>query len=86
MNGQSQGHESGNKIEDDLKTNLNTKVYLHVTYFGTVKILSDLEQEKSRSGSQGKVPVQEISPRSIPMQGIKSVLINVTEKELKRRG
>ena len=43
-------------------------------------------KEKSRSGSQGKVAVQEISPRSIPMQGIKSVLINATENELKRKG
>ena len=46
---------------------------------GYPKLLSDLEK------SQGKVTVQEISPRSIPMQGIKSVLINVTEKKLKRR-
>ena len=52
----------------------------------TIKILSDLEQEKSKSGSQGKVAVQEISPRSIPMQGIKSILINVTENELKHKG
>ena len=51
-----------------------------------VKILIDLEQEKSRSGTQGKVAVQDISPRSIPMQGIKSVLIDATENELKRRG
>ena len=53
---------------------------------GKPKLLSDLEQKKSRSGSQGKVAVQEISPRSIPMQGIKSVLINATENELKRKG
>ena len=53
---------------------------------GSPKLLSDLEQKKSRSGSQGKVAVQEISPRSIPMQGINSVLINATENELKRRG
>ena len=52
----------------------------------TVKILSDLEQEKSRSGSQGKVAVKEISSRSIPMQGIESVLINATENKLKRKG
>ena len=51
-----------------------------------VKILSDLEQEKSRSGSQGKVEVKEISSRSIPMQGIESVLINVTENKLKLKG
>ena len=44
--------------------------------------LSDTEQKKWRSGSQWKVAVQEISPRSIPMQGIKSVLINATENEL----
>ena len=52
----------------------------------TVKILSDLEQEKSRSGSQGKVAVKEISSRSIPMQGIKSALINATKNKLKRKG
>ena len=52
----------------------------------TVDLLSDLEQKKSRSGSQGKVAVKEISSRSIPMQGIKSVLINVTENELKHKG
>ena len=52
----------------------------------TVKILSDLEQEKSRSGSQGKVAVKEISSRSIPMQGIESLLINATENKLKRKG
>ena len=50
------------------------------------KLLSDLEQKKSRSRSKGKVAVQEISPRSIPMQGIKSVLVNATENELKRKG
>ena len=53
---------------------------------GWPKLLNDLEQKKSRSGSQGKVPVQEISPRSIPMQGMKSVLIKATENELKRKG
>ena len=53
---------------------------------GKPKLLSDLEEEKSRSGSQGKVAIKEISPRSIPMQGIKSVLINATENELKRKG
>ena len=53
---------------------------------GLPKLSSDLEQKKSRSGSQGNVAVQEISPRSIPMQGIKSVLINVTENELKHKG
>ena len=47
------------------------------------KLLSDLEQRESRSGSQGKVAVKEISSRSIPTQGIKSVLINVTENERK---
>ena len=36
--------------------------------------------------SQGKVAVQKISPRSIPMQGIKSVLINATKNELKHKG
>ena len=49
---------------------------------GLPKLLSDLEQKKSRSGSQGKVAVKEISSRSILMQGIKSVLINVTENKL----
>ena len=53
---------------------------------GKPKLLSDLEQKKSRSGSQRKVTVQEISPRSINMQGIKSVLINATENELKHKG
>ena len=53
---------------------------------GQPKLLSDLEQKKWRSWSQGKVAVQGISPRSIPMQGIKSVLINATENELKRKG
>ena len=38
------------------------------------------------SGSQEKVTIKEISSRSIPMQGIKPVLINVTENKLKRRG
>ena len=53
---------------------------------GWPKLLSDLEQKRWWSGSQGKVAVQEISPRFIPMQSIKSVLINVTESELKHRG
>ena len=50
------------------------------------KLLSDLEQEKSRSGSQGKVAIMEIWSRSIFMQGIESVLINVTENKLKHKG
>ena len=53
---------------------------------GQPKLLSDLEQKKSRSGSQGKVAVQEISPRYIPIQGIESVLINAPKNELKRKG
>ena len=53
---------------------------------GKPKLLSDLEQKKSWSGSQGKVAVKEISSRSIPIQGIESVLINVTENKLKRKG
>ena len=52
---------------------------------GLPKLLSDLEK-KSWSGSQGKVTVKKISSRTINMQGIKSVLINVTENELKRKG
>ena len=40
-----------------MRANLNAKVYLHVIY---CKILSDLEQEKSRSGSHRKVAVEEI--------------------------
>ena len=36
------------KIHLQCRTNLNAKVNLHVIY---CKILSDLEQEKSRSGS-----------------------------------
>ena len=47
-------------------------------------MLSELEQKKSRSESQGKVTVKEISSKS--MQGIESILINVTENKLKRRG
>ena len=73
-------------LRGPLKTNLKAKVYLHVTYLGTVKILSDLEQEKSRSGLQGKVAVQEISPRSFLMQGIKYVPIYETENELQPKG
>ena len=53
---------------------------------GLPKLLSDLEQKKSRSGSQGKVADKEISSGYIPMQGIKSVLINATENEFKRKG
>ena len=34
---------------------------------GKPKLLSDLEEKKSRSWSQGKVTVKEISSRSIPM-------------------
>ena len=49
---------------------------------GEQKLLSDLKQKKSRSGSQEKVAVKEISSRSIPMQGIQSVLIDATEKNL----
>ena len=40
----------------------------------------------SRSGSHRKVAVEEISSRSIPMQGIESVLINVTKNQLKCKG
>ena len=47
---------------------------------------SDLEEEKSRSGSQGKVAVKEISSMSMSMEGIKSVLINLIKNKLKRRG
>ena len=86
LNGQSQGHKSGNKIwEDPFRTNFKAKVYLQYMWY-TVKILSDLEQEKSRSGSQGKVVVKEISSRSIPMKDIESVLINVTENKIKHKG
>ena len=49
-------------------------------------LLSDLEQKKSWSGSQGKVEVKEIISRSIPMQSIESVLINMTKNKLKNRG
>ena len=52
----------------------------------TIKILSDIEQEKWKSWSKWKVAVQEISPRSIPLQGIKSEMIIATENELKRKG
>ena len=50
---------------------------------GSLKLLSDLEQEKSRS--HRNVAIEEISSRFIPMRGIESVLINVTENKLKRR-
>ena len=60
-----------------MKANFNTKI--NQNYKVTLN-------KKSRSGSQGKVSVKEISERSIPMQGIKSVLINVIENELKLRG
>ena len=53
---------------------------------GWSKLLSDLEQKKSRSESHRKVAVKEISSRSIPMQGIESVLTNVTQNKLKRKG
>ena len=53
---------------------------------GLPKLLSALEQKKSRSRSQGKVAVTESSSRSIPMQGIESVPINVTKNKLKHRG
>ena len=38
-----------------------------------------IEEEKSRSGSQGKVAVKDIWSRSISMQAIKSILINLTK-------
>ena len=41
--------------------------------------------KRKRSGSHRKVTIKEISSRSISLQGINSVLINVTENELKRR-
>ena len=53
---------------------------------GKPKLLSDLEQKKSRPGSQEKVAVKEISSKSINMQGIKSILIKMTENKLKRKG
>ena len=52
---------------------------------GKPKLLSDLEQKKSKSGSQGKGAVREILSRYIPMKGIKYVLINVTKNGLKRK-
>ena len=55
-------------------------MHVHVIY---CKILRDIEKKKSRSGSQGKVAVTEISLRSIPMPDIESVLINLTENKLK---
>ena len=72
----SQKHQQ--KLGKSIKNKLKCK--------GSPKLLSDLEQKKWRSGSQGKVTVQETSPRSIPKQGIESVLINGTENELKRKG
>ena len=60
------------------RTNLNVKV--NQNYQVT------LNRKSEGQGHMEKVAVQEISLRSIPMQGIKSVLINATENELKRRG
>ena len=60
------------------KTNLNAKVNQNHNV--------TLNRKGQGQGNRGKVAVQEISTRSIPMQGIKSVLINVTENELKRKG
>ena len=86
LNGQSQGHKSGNGIwEDPLRSNLNAKVYLHVHAIDCKNIKWPWT-EKSRSRSQGKVAFKEISSRSIPMQGVESVLINVTENKLKPKG
>ena len=53
---------------------------------GQPKSLSDLEQNMSRSGSNRQVAIEEISSRSIPMQGIESVQINVIENKLKHKG
>ena len=44
------------------------------------------EEEKSRSGSQGKAAIKEISSMSMSMQGIMSVLINLTTNKLNGRG
>ena len=115
--------KSSQNRQQNLRTNLNAKVYLHVTTCNILKnllsdleqkkstqvtqkgcswdlikvykhakynvcdhwykweqtetqrltkiIISDLEQNKSRPGSQGKVPVKKIS-KSTPMQGIHS--------------
>ena len=63
-----------NVTENELKTQRLTKI---IKWPWT---------EKFKVRVIGKVAVQEILPRSIPMQGIKSVLINVTENELKRKG
>ena len=64
--------------------NMNDSKLKHI---GSPKLLSDLEQKKSRSGSQGKVADKEISSRSsITMQGIESVLVNVTDNKLIRKG
>ena len=52
----------------------------------TVKISSDLEQEKSRSGSHRKVGVEEILSRSINMQSIMSVTIYMNESKFNRKG
>ena len=72
------GLQSGNKIwEDWLRKSLSTMINLR--YCMTLKF----EWTKAKSGSQGKVAVKEISSRSIPMQGIKSVLNNVTNNKLK---
>ena len=48
----------------------------------TVKILSDIEQENSRSGSHRKVAVEEIWLRSINMQSMMSVIIYMNESRV----
>ena len=84
LNGQSQGHTNDNKIwEDPLRTNLNAKVYLQVIYCKNIKWPWT---EKSRSRSHRKVAVKEIWSRSINMQSIMSVIINMNKSKLKRKG
>ena len=45
-----------------------------------------LKRKEQDYGHREKVAVKEISSRSVSMQDIKSVLINVTENKLKGRG
>ena len=49
---------------------------------GRPKLLSDIEQKKARSGPHRKVAVEEISSRSINMQSITSVIIDINKGKL----
>ena len=52
---------------------------------GKPKLLSDLEQKKSKSGSHREVAVEEIWSRYIIMQSKMSVIIYMNDSKLKQR-